>query len=175
VQGTLRLVRTDPDATETRIEAAVDELDLTVKHIRSAIFELEASRVRRGGGLRERALHLGREAAAALGFEPRWFFDGPIDSGVGDDVAGDLLATLSEALSNVARHARATRADVEVVVTDQVVVRVTDDGIGPPPPDATRGHGLKNMEARAVRHGGRFQLRGGIPNGTVLEWQVPRS
>ena len=53
--------------------------------------------------------------------------------------------------------------DVEVVVTDQVVLRVVDDGIGPPAPDAPRGHGLKNMEARAARHGGRFELRAGPP------------
>jgi signal transduction histidine kinase len=71
LQGTTRLVRADPDATVTRIEAAVDDLDLTVKHIRSAIFELEASRVSSGGGLRDRVLALGREAAGALGFELR--------------------------------------------------------------------------------------------------------
>ena len=175
LQGTARLVRTDADAAVTRIEAAVDDLDLTVKHIRSAIFELESSRVSSGGGLRDRVLALGREAAGALGFEPRCFFDGPVDSAVGDDLAVELLATLREALSNVARHAQATRVEVEVVVTDQVVLRVVDDGIGPPAPDAPRGHGLKNMEARAARRGGRFELRAGSPTGTVLEWQVPRS
>jgi signal transduction histidine kinase len=175
LQATLRLVRTDADATETRIEAAVDDLDLTVKHIRSAIFELESSRVSRSGGVRERVLGLGREAAGALGFEPRCFFDGPVDSGVGDDLAGDLLATLREALSNIARHAHATRAEVEIVVTDQVVLRVVDDGIGPPVPDTRRGHGLKNMDARAARHGGRFEVRAGLAAGTVLEWQVPRT
>jgi signal transduction histidine kinase len=175
LQGTLRLVRTDADATETRIEAAVDDLDLTVKHIRSAIFELEASRVSRAGGVRERVLGLGREAAAALGFEPRCLFEGPVDSAVDEDLAGDLLATLREALSNIARHAHATRADVEIVVTDQVIVRVVDDGIGPPAPDTRRGHGLKNMDARAARHGGRFEVRAGLPAGTVLEWRVPRT
>ena len=167
-------MRTDADAAVARIEAAVDDLDLTVKHIRSAIFKLESSRVSSGGGLRDRVLALGREAAGALGFEPRCFFDGPVDSGVGDDLAAELLATLREALSNVARHAHATRVEVEVVVTDQVVLRVVDDGIGPPAPDAPRGHGLKNMEARAARHGGRFELRAGPRTGTVLEWQVPR-
>ena len=174
LQGTARLVGTDADAAVTRIEAAVDDLDLTVKHIRSAIFGLESSRAP-SGGLRDRVLALGREAAGALGFEPRCFFDGPVDSGLGDDVVGELLATLREALRNVARHARATRVEVEVVVTDQVVLRVVDDGIGPPAPDAPRGHGLKNMEARAARHGGRFELRAGPPTGSVLEWQVPRS
>ena len=173
LQGTARLVHTDADAAVTRIEAAVDDLDLTVKHIRSAIFGLESSRVS-SKGLRGRVLALGREAAAALGFEPRCLFDGPVDTAVDDELAVDLVATLREALSNVARHAHATRADVELVVTDTVVLRVVDDGIGPPGPGGTSGHGLKNMEARAVRHGGRFEVRAGLTTGTVLEWQVPR-
>src|SRR5215207_488693 len=41
LQGTLRLVGADPAAATSRIEAAVDDLDLTVKHIRTAIFGLE--------------------------------------------------------------------------------------------------------------------------------------
>jgi signal transduction histidine kinase len=173
LQGTARLAGTDTDAAVTRIEAAVDDLDLTVKHIRSAIFGLESSRLSTAGGLRHRVLALGREAAGALGFDPRCFFDGPIDSAVDEDVAGDIVAMLREALSNVARHARATRVDVELVVADHILVRVLDDGVGPPPSDAPRGHGLNNMEARAERHGGRFQLRAGAPKGSVLEWQVP--
>lgn len=62
-----------------------------------------------------------------------------------------------------------------MVVTDQITLRVVDDGTGPPAPAVPRGHGLRNMEARAARHGGRFELRAALPNGTVLEWLVPRS
>jgi signal transduction histidine kinase len=175
LQGSARLVHTDADAAVTRIETAVDDLDLTVKHIRSAIFELEASRVPSGSGLRARVLAVGREAIGALGFEPDFFFDGPIDSAVGDDLATELLATLREALSNVARHAQATRVRVEVVVTDQVMLQVVDDGIGPPASGAARGHGLNNMEARASQWGGTFLLRTNSPKGTALAWQVPWS
>ncbi len=113
--------------------------------------------------------------SGAIGFEPRCFFDGPVDSAVGDDLAAELLATLREALSNVSRHANATQVDVELVVTDQVVLRVVDDGIGPPAPETPRGHGLKNMEARAARTAADSSCRAGAPKGSVLEWQVPRS
>jgi signal transduction histidine kinase len=174
LQRIARLVPTDPDAAVTRIESAVDDLDLTVKHIRSAIFELERSLRTPSGGLRDRVVTLSREAAEALGFEPRCFFDGPVDSGVGDDLATELLATLQEGLSNVARHAHASRVQVDVVVTDQVVVRVVDDGIGPPAPESPRGHGLDNLRSRAEHHGGTFELRAGSPTGTVMEWRVPR-
>ena len=175
LQGTARLVRTDADAAIGRIESAVDDLDLTVKHIRSAIFGLESSRVTAGKGLRDRVLSLAREAAGPLGFEPRTLFDGPVDSAVGEHIAAELLATLREALSNVARHAQATRVDIELVVGDDVALRVIDDGVGPPAPDTPRGHGLNNMLARALPYGGRFGLRAGTPRGTVLEWVVPRT
>jgi signal transduction histidine kinase len=187
LQRTARLVPADAGAAVTRIEAAVDDLDLTVKHIRSAIFKLESSRDTAGRGLRNRVLALGRDAAGALGFEPRCFFDGPVDSAVGDDVAEELLATLREALSNVARHARASVVDVEVIVGDEVVLRVVDDGIGVPPGsapapgpgpgpgDGNRGHGLRNMQVRAEGRGGRFEVQGGSPAGTVVQWRVPRS
>ncbi len=176
LQGTARMVRADPDAAVRRIDAAVDDLDLTVKHIRSAIFKLESSRVSSGAGLRNRVLALARDAAGALGFEPRCFFDGPVDSAVDDDLAAELLATLREALTNVARHARATSVQVEVVVDDHVRLRVTDDGIGPPAvsPEMSRGHGLRNMGARATRRGGEFGLAPGTDVGSVVRWQVPR-
>jgi signal transduction histidine kinase len=175
LQGTVRLVRTDTDAAVTRIESAVDDLDLTVKHIRSAIFKLESARLASGDGLRRKVLALSREAAGALGFEPRCFFDGPVDSALRDDLEAELLATLREALSNVSRHAKATCVEVELVATDQVVLRVIDDGIGPPALNTPRGHGLKNMESRAAHFGGRFELTAASPKGSVLEWRVPRS
>ena len=63
-------MRTDADAAVTRIEAAVDDLDLTVKQIRSAIFELESSGSRHVT-VCATVLALAREATGALGFEPR--------------------------------------------------------------------------------------------------------
>ena len=106
LQGTVRLVRNDPAATIERIERAVDDLDLTVKYIRTAIFGLAESQ-QSGDGLRNRILALAHGAAGPLGFEPRVLLDGPLDTGVDDRVAAELLATLHEALSNVARHAKA--------------------------------------------------------------------
>ncbi|MGH9273473.1 MAG: GAF domain-containing sensor histidine kinase [Acidimicrobiales bacterium] len=174
LQGTVRLVQSDPSGAMARIESAVDDLDVTVKHIRTAIFGLEQVRVD-DGGLRNRVLSLVREAAGALGFEPRVLFDGPVDTGVGTRVAGELVATLREALSNVARHARASRVEVEVVVVDSdVCLRVVDDGIGPPNDAAPRGKGLANMAARASKLGGDLVLRPGDVSGTVLEWRAPK-
>jgi signal transduction histidine kinase len=175
LQGTAKLVHSDADAAVARIGAALDDLDLTVKHIRSAIFGLEAGLASTTDGLRSRLLGLVREAGRTLGFEPRVLFDGPIDTAVRAEVADDLLATLQEALSNVARHARARHVDVAVVIDgSDLCLTVTDDGLGPPADGAVdEGHGLPNMAARAASYGGTLALRRGDPAGAVLDWRVP--
>jgi signal transduction histidine kinase len=174
LQGTVRLVSSDAVAAVARIEGAVDDLDVTVKQIRSAIFELEQAASSRDG-LRARILALSREAVGPLGFEPRVLLDGLVDAGVGDTTGMELLATLREALSNAARHAHASRVDVEVVVGADVKLRVIDDGVGLRAEEAPRGNGLRNMAARAEKLGGRLELRPNRPSGTILEWRVPKA
>jgi signal transduction histidine kinase len=172
LQGTARLIA---DSTvKARVEQAVDDLDVTVKHIRTAIFELEGTAITRTGPRRQ-LLDVIDQATESLGFEPRVLIDGPLDTGIDDDLALDVVAVLREALSNVARHARATKVDVEVVVDDdQVRLEVTDDGVGPPAGPAS-GHGLVNMATRAQRRGGTFELRANTASGSSLEWVVPRT
>ncbi len=172
LQATIRLIESDPSAAVTRVEAAVDDLDLTVKHIRTAIFGLEDAQSERDG-LRTRIMALVREMAEPLGFEPRVVLDGPLDTRVPDHVGSELLATLREALSNVARHAGAGHVEVGVMVDEDVVVRVLDDGVGPPDDDAPRGHGLRNMEERAAKLGGSISVGAGEAAGMALEWRVP--
>ena len=169
LQGAARLAER-PEVSE-RIIQAVDDLDLTVKHIRTAIFGLEASR-RAGGGLRQRVLSLASEAAGALGFEPHIFFDGSLDT-VAEDRAVELLAVLREALTNVARHAGARRVDVEVVAEADLVLRVLDDGHGLGAERRPGAKGLANMEARAASLGGSVLVKPGPEGGTLVEWRVP--
>jgi signal transduction histidine kinase len=178
LQGTVRLVRSDPAIAGQRIEMAVDDLDLTVKYIRTAIFGLEASRVAPTGARRQ-VLDVVDDATGPLGFEPRVMIDGPLDTAVDDNLIKDLLAVLREALSNVARHAQASRATVDVIVTDDnVTLKVTDNGIGPPDDaavEADGGLGLGNMATRAQRHHGTFDLTTANGGGTTLEWCAQRS
>jgi len=172
LQGAQVLCRADPAEAARRIEAAVDDLDLTVKHIRSVIFGLDASR-RGETGIRDRVLSLCSEAAGPLGFGPRVAFEGPVDTLVPEHVETDLLATLREALANAARHARARTVDVRLAATvEEVELVVRDDGIGGA---ATRrgGRGLRNMQARAARLGGTCTIEDGPEGGTTLCWRVP--
>jgi signal transduction histidine kinase len=177
LQGAAGLIRGDPDAAARRVTAAVDDLDLTVKHIRSAIFGLESVVGQAIGGLRRRVLDLVAEAGDMLGFEPTVLFEGQVDSATPEPVAADVLATLREGLSNVARHAQASRVDIVVAVDGgaghEILLRITDDGIGPPSADQPRGHGLDNMAARAEARGGSFEIGPSSPRGTEVAWRVP--
>ena len=169
LQGTARLAER-PDV-RARIQDAVEDLDVTVKHIRTVIFGLETTSTR-GDGLRHKAMTLTREASGALGFLPEVTFEGAIDTLVPDDLGREVLATMREALSNVARHAGATRVGVHLVAGPEIVLRITDNGRGMPE-QPSAGLGLRNMASRAEALGGRFEVRAGDGGGTVIDWAVP--
>jgi signal transduction histidine kinase len=172
LQGTARLAQAPEVAA--RIQDAVEDLDVTVKHIRTVIFGLETSGGR-SSGLRDRVLILASEARNALGFLPEVTFEGVIDPLVDGQLAGDVVATLREALSNVARHARAHKAEVRLVVDQGLLLHVHDDGQGLPPGGTGGGLGMRNMAARAERRGGHFSARSLPGGGTLVEWAVPLS
>ncbi|MGC5022995.1 GAF domain-containing protein [Micromonospora sp. DT47] len=152
-----------------RINAAVDDLDATIRDIRRTIFEL---RTPMSAALRTEIREAIDVAAGSLGFRPTVELDGPLDSAVPESVRPDLTAVLREALSNAVRHAAAGRVAVAVRVdAGRVAVTVADDGKGCDPA-AARG-GLVNLRERAARHGGEFEVRPVSPHGTELYWSVP--
>ncbi|MEU9340236.1 GAF domain-containing sensor histidine kinase [Streptomyces sp. NPDC048278] len=160
-----------------RVLRAVDDLDETIKIIRSTIFGLRTREDGAGTGLRARAVRVVGEAAPALGFAPSVRMEGLIDTDVPKEIADHAVAVLSEALTNVARHAHAGRAEV-ALATDgrELVVTVRDDGVGIPP-DGRRS-GLRNMAERAAELGGRLEWEcpaGAEGGGTTLVWRVPVS
>jgi signal transduction histidine kinase len=170
LQATLRFV-SDPTAV-TRITSAIDELDTTVRDVRAAIFELHTSRAP-GRSVRQELFELCAESARGLGFEPVVRFDGPIDTAVQEAAADELFAVTREALTNVAKHARARTAEIRVEVRDsRLSVRVTDDGVGFEP-GIGAGRGVTNLEARAARLGGTFEISRAEQGGTDLRWSIP--
>jgi signal transduction histidine kinase len=166
LQG-IRSVADGPDVIG-RIDKTVDALDLTIKDIRSTIFELQT---RRSDSLRAEIRALVKEYIPVLGFAPIVRTFGPVDTAVPEPIRDQLLAVLREALSNVARHALADHAEIEVRTGSQeVVLVVTDDGMGLP---ARRTEsGLRNVRRRASALSGTLQLTALEP-GTQLLWSVP--
>lgn len=160
---------------EDRLQAAVDEVDATIRDIRSTIFELTPYRQRRG--LKRRILELGTELAPLLPSPPEIRFDGPIDVAVDAVTAEQVVAVVREALSNVARHASASRAVVEVTVGRDppgIAVEVRDDGVGLDSSGPSEGGmGLANLAERAADLGGVCTVEAAQERGTVLRWWVP--
>jgi signal transduction histidine kinase len=158
-----------PDIAK-RINAAVDDLDATIRDIRRSIFELRAPI---GATLRNDLRDTVDDAAATLGFRPGLETSGPVESAVPDDIVPELTAVLREALSNVARHARATDVRVSVrVAGNELILQVEDDGVGMDPALA-RG-GVVNMSERAHDLGGSFEAGPRADGaGTLVTWRVP--
>lgn len=156
-----------------RIQQAIADLDETIRQIRTSIFALEHRADTTT--LRAEILALTGRAATALGFEPHVRLGGAIDARVPEETGSHLLAVLEEALSNVARHARATRVDITVDAGNDLVLRVTDNGRGLPEVLREGGRGLPNIADRARLLGGNGEMRTAAEGGTVVEWRVPLS
>jgi signal transduction histidine kinase len=158
-------------AMAEKLREVVSELDSVISDIRTTIFDLQTDAGVRSG-LRSGVRDLAADAAERLGFQPRVRFAGPVDTVVDRGCREQLLAVLRESLSNVIRHAAATAVEVEVTATDELVLRVSDDGRGASS-DWGEGFGLRNMASRAAELRGSFALGINTPRGTILQWRVP--
>ncbi|MFC7106804.1 GAF domain-containing protein [Nonomuraea rubra] len=155
LMSTVRLVER-PEASK-RLQHAIDELDETIRQIRSSIFALQGTREDIVPGLRAQIVDLVEGAGGHLGFMPGLRMEGQIDTLVPEQVAEHLLAVLREALSNVVRHSHATRAEVSIAVADRRLnLTVSDNGVGLG--EGGRRSGLRNIEERAGRLGGTAEL-----------------
>ena len=171
LEGVVRRIP-EPKVAEQVTQFAQD-LDRTIREIRNTIFKLQQPD-QAEHSLRSELLRTVVDAAATLGFEPRIGFDGPLDAAVPDPVRSDLLATLREALSNVAQHAAATTAIVDVGVDRsgrELTLVVSDDGVGMPAAPARRS-GTANIAERAARWHGRSSLEPAPDGGSRLVWTV---
>ncbi|GGW77364.1 histidine kinase [Streptomyces lucensis JCM 4490] len=160
------------EEARARVLRAVDDLDETIRIIRSTIFGLRTHPGTAESGLRARLVRVAGDSARVLGHPPSVRMEGLVDTEVPREIADHVVAVLSEALSNVVRHAHADRTEV-LLTTDghEVCLRVGDDGVGIPPEG--RRSGLRNMARRAEQLGGRLRVTSGETGGTTLEWRVP--
>jgi signal transduction histidine kinase len=85
-----------------------------------------------------------------------------------------MYRIVQEALTNVTKHAAATKISVLVTRTDKAAVLVVeDDGAGFEPSDETSGLGLTGMRERVALVGGRLKVEARRGSGTTIAAEIP--
>jgi two-component system sensor histidine kinase DevS len=166
LQGTIPRARS-PEIQQ-RLSDAVDDLQAIIGEIRTTIFDLHgaSSAVTR---LRQRLDNAVAQFAGS-GLHTTVGFVGPL-SVVDAALADHAEAVVSEAVSNVVRHAHATTLTVQVKVEDELCIEVLDNGCGIP--EVITGSGLTNLRRRAEEADGTFSTESPPGGGTLLRWCAP--
>lgn len=164
-------MRAVKDDVRGLIRRSVADLDATIRDVRATIFELQTPPA---GSLRSELRALVREYRRVLEFTPELRIKGPIETAMTEPMRESLLKVLREALSNVSRHAHATRVEIAATVSDgRFTLAVDDNGVGLA---STGVHsGLANADVRAAELGGELRLEKSPLGGTRLEWSIPLS
>jgi len=94
------------------------------------------------------------------------------------DIATTVFRIFQEILTNVARHSRATRVDIELDISEErVALIVVDNGVGIPDAELNgkKSLGLLGMQERALLFGGEVNLSGTPGHGTRVAVTIPTS
>jgi signal transduction histidine kinase len=168
LQGTLPMI--GRPAAEERVSSVVDDLDMTIDDIRQAIFALQA-RGTAGSMLRDKVMDVIEEMTEPMGMTSSLRLTGHLDDGVPRDIGEDMLHALREALSNAARHGKATGTEVNIGAGSELSLLVRDNGSGIT--GTSRRSGLANLAHRAEHYGGTLTVGPAEGGGTKLHWRVP--
>lgn len=170
LQGTVRRIA-DP-SVRRRVSRAVEQLDETVREIRTAIFDLHTTGTSGDDSLRRRMLDIVEELSAGADVvTPSVRISGAVDTLVPEELASHATAVLREAVSNALRHSHAGSVVVTVEAANDLIIDVLDDGVGIPRGVARSG--LLGVERRAAKCGGMAAVVPGPEGGTRLTWRAP--
>ena len=165
------ITRQVPAAAQAKLHRAVDDLDRTIRDIRTTIYALQTP-VDEPLAMRQQILTVLEEVTGGCGLQVDLHIAGPVDTLITPEVASHALAVLREATTNVVRHAKASTVAVSVQAGERLCLEVTDDGTGLPPNG--RRSGLANLTDRATQLRGTFTTTTGPDGtGTRLAWEVP--
>jgi signal transduction histidine kinase len=159
-----RRIRDDPDAAERLVTAAGDELARSLAELRELARGIHPSTLDHGLDIALEGLAVRSAVPTTVEVEP-----GPA---LPEPIAFAAYLVTAEALTNVARHARATSASVRVTrEPGRLVVEVTDDGGGGA--DMSAGTGLRGLADRVEALDGTLHLGDSPTGGTVLMARLP--
>jgi ligand-binding sensor domain-containing protein/signal transduction histidine kinase len=88
----------------------------------------------------------------------------------------NLLLIYKEAVNNIVRHSRCTEVHVDMTIRgDNLVLVITDNGLGLAASAGRVGHGIANMQRRTATLGGTFSIMSPQGKGTCVEVHIPVS
>jgi signal transduction histidine kinase len=168
----VRLAEEDPRAVKPMLESAIGGLNTVIRDVRNYVVGLQPV------GLQERGLNrsladLARGLALNALLHAELDLDPAIDGALNPEQAGHLFHVCREALTNVVKHAMASRVSLTIErEKGRILLRVNDDGVGFDPGRGA-GQGLRNMRERAQRLGGTLSVESRPQGGTRITVEVP--
>jgi PAS domain S-box-containing protein len=165
LRAALEKLDSDPPAARVALAGARDELTLALEELR------ELARGLHPAVLTDRGLRAAVETLAGRAPVPVEIAGLP-EERLPEPVEAAAYYLISEALTNVAKYADASRVRVRVARTDgNVVVEVSDDGVGGA--DAAGGSGLRGLADRVEALGGSLDVASPAGAGTTLRAEIP--
>jgi signal transduction histidine kinase len=168
--------RVEAPQRDSILDQLVDGLEGEIENLHTIISELRPAALDELG-LRPAIEALGERYIATQGIEVEMHLDLADQAGPARRLAPELEVTIyrliQEALTNIAKHAGADRADISVELSDaRTVVRVADNGTGFDTTKASSGFGLTGMRERIVLAGGQLDISS-APAGTTIDAVLP--
>jgi two-component system NarL family sensor kinase len=172
LDAALDSVSDDPEQTAELLAAMQRSLHATANEVRRIAHDLRPGVLDELGlldAVREQARLLTSNIAPPL--DVRLNLPMTVDVPAAVEVA--LFRIMSEAMTNVVRHAHANTCDVRLDINGQIELDVADDGVGFTTGSNVDGIGLHSMRQRAVELGGSFAVTARKPAGTLVAVRLP--
>lgn len=172
LESAVGLLADSPDRAAQRIEAAVDGIDVAIRELRNTIFHLRPHNAA-SLGLRDGIVELAREHEVNALVRPRLHLPSDLNARVPGQATPDLLQIVREALSNIARHARAGEVTIRANTDGPLVLEIQDNGVGFEPGTPAVGRGLENIEERAAVLSATLEIDSADGKGTTVRLTMP--
>jgi signal transduction histidine kinase len=167
----LQITRRRPPSpnADSRMGEHIDQVQQVIREVRQAIFDLPPALTdppHLRTSLTQLITSLTADAPQLISVR----MTGPLDD-LPADLARHTRGVLREAIGNALRHSHADELSITITVIDELIVEVTDDGIGTT--NATEGNGLRTLRQRATDVAGTFTIDRPDTGGTHLVWTAP--